>query len=98
MSFGAGHIMDMANRMRQNRALLASKRSKFKENNREGIYSSHKEFQHLSYKTLPEKELNQRKKQIRERIKVEQKRELIIYGLLTLFVMIFLVGILLWLS
>ncbi len=35
MSFGAGHTQDMINRIKQNKAQRASKRKKFKENNRE---------------------------------------------------------------
>lgn len=98
MGFGAGHIMDMANRMRQNRAQLASKRSKFKENNREGIYSSNKKPQHPSYKTLSEEELNQRKKQIRERAKSERKKERIFLGFLIFLGIIALIGVIIWSS
>jgi len=38
MSFG-GHVFDMINRMKQNRAQRPSNRAKFKENNRTLIYS-----------------------------------------------------------
>ena len=40
MGFGAGHVLDMINRMKQNRALRPSNRSKFKENNRDEIKGS----------------------------------------------------------
>jgi hypothetical protein len=36
---GSGHVQDMNNRIKQNRAQRPSKRPKFKENNRENIYS-----------------------------------------------------------
>lgn len=39
MSGGAGHILDMMNRIRQNAALKSSRKNKFKGNNRSGIYS-----------------------------------------------------------
>ncbi len=98
MGFGAGHIADMANQMRQNRAQLASKRSKFKENNREGIYSSKKKPQYASYKTLSKEELNQRKKQIQEHAKAERKKERILLGVLALLGIITLVGVIIWSS
>lgn len=39
MGFGAGHILDMNNRIKQNRAQRPSNREKFKGKNREGIYT-----------------------------------------------------------
>ena len=74
MGFGVGHIQDMNNRIKQNRALSPSKRAKFKENNREGIYSTEVKTQKLKFKTVPEKELTKIKNQIRERSRVEQKK------------------------
>ena len=38
MSFGAGHVIDMVNRMRQNRSLRPSNKAKFKENERKAVY------------------------------------------------------------
>ena len=79
MSFGAGHIQDMNNRMKQNRAQRPSNRPKFKENNREAIYSEgHKEKKRPRFKTLSKVELVKLKSQIREKFNVEHKRELII--------------------
>lgn len=98
MSYGAGHVMDMINRMKQNRAQRPSNRPKFKENNREGIYSSNKKFKHLNFKTVPEKELIKIKKSIRERAKKEQNNERIIFGILILFVAISITGVLLWMN
>ena len=98
MGFGAGHVLDMINRMKQNRALRPSNRSKFKENNRDEIYSSDKEKNRLKYKTVSEKELNEIKKRIRERAKSDQKKELIIYGILFIFTILALIGIINWLN
>ncbi len=39
MGLRAGHLQDMNNRMKQNRAMRPSKKSKFKSNNRGTIYS-----------------------------------------------------------
>jgi hypothetical protein len=98
MGLGAGHVMDMINRMKQNRAQRPSNRSKFKENNRDGIYSSDKKSRKPSFKTVPEKELTEIKNRIRERAKAEQKKERIITGILILFGIISLIGILIWLK
>lgn len=78
MSFG-GHVIDMINRMKANRAQRPSNRSKFKENNRSGIYNEKTE--RLQFKTVSEKELIEIKKQIRLRAKAEKRKELIIYGI-----------------
>ena|SRR5690606_33135782 len=81
MSF-AGHAFDMINRMKQNRAQRPSNRVKFKENNREAIYSeSDKNQIRPNFKAIPEKELTKIKKEIQERAKAEQKREKIFYGI-----------------
>ncbi|MBS9766267.1 MAG: hypothetical protein KGV44_01850 [Flavobacteriaceae bacterium] len=97
MSSGAGHIMDMVNRVKQNRTLLSSHRSKFKGNNRDTIYSSKKDNQ-LKLKTLPKEELNKRKQKIREQAKAEQKKDIIIYTFLAICITIALIGILMWLN
>ncbi|MCK8481707.1 hypothetical protein [Psychroserpens algicola] len=82
MGLGAGHLLDMINRMKQNRSQRPSIRSKFKENNREGIYSSDKKSQQPKFKIVQKKELNKIKQRIQERAKSEQRKELIIYGIL----------------
>ena len=73
---GAGHVQDMNNRIRQNRSLRPSKRPKFKENNRETIYSS-KEGKALSsnFKILPEKELIDIKNKISKRAREDQRKK-----------------------
>lgn len=98
MSYGAGHIMDMINRIKQNRAQRPSNRPKFKENNRKGIYSTDKKTKRPIFKTVPEKELNKIKKQIRERAKAERKKERLIFGIFIVFGFISTIGILIWLN
>lgn len=91
MGLGAGHVADMINRLKQNRAQRPSNRSKFKENNREGIYSSDKIKEKPQFKTVPEEELNLIKHQIREKAKADRRREFIIYGIISLVIFITLV-------
>ena len=79
-------------------ALSPSKRAKFKENNREGIYSTEVKTQKLKFKTVPEKELTKIKNQIRERSRVEQKKERLIYGIFLIFGLILIIGILIWMN
>lgn len=98
MGLGAGHAMDMINRMKQNRAQRPSKRSKFKANNRDGIYSSDKKSVQPNFKTVPEKELAEIKKRIRKQAKAEQKKERFIIGIFILLGIISLIGILIWLK
>ncbi len=91
MSFGAGHIMDMINRIKQNRAQRPSNRSKFKENNRDGIYSTEKKLHTSSFKTIPESELLDKKKQIREHARAYRKKERIFYGIFFVCALIILI-------
>ena len=90
--------MDMINRMKQNRALRPSNRPKFKENNREKIYSTEKKLKRPNFKTVDEKELNKLNTQIRKRAKSEQKKEQLIYGILIVFGLIILIGLMVWLD
>lgn len=65
MSHGAGHILDMINRLKQNRALRPSNRQKFKERNRNIIHTGqHK----VKDKKISAKELAVIKKQKRQGI------------------------------
>jgi len=98
MSGGAGHVMDSMNRGKQNRAMRTSNRSKFKENNRDGIYSSDKKSQQPNFKTVPEKELNEIKNRIRERAKSQRKKEQLIYIVFIVCVLISIIGIMVWLN
>ncbi len=98
MGFGAGHVQDMNNRIKQNRAQRPSNRAKFKENNREGIYSTEKKTQKPKFKTVSKKELTEIKNQIRERAKAERKKEQLIYGTYLVCGLILIIGILIWLN
>ncbi len=98
MAFGAGHVQDMNNRIKQNRAQRPSNRPKFKENNREGIYSTDKKTERPNFKTVPEKELTELKIKIRKRAEKERKKERLIFGIFIVFGLILIIGILIWLN
>ena len=91
MSFGAGHIQDMINRMKQNRSLRPSARAKFKDHNRAVIYGDSET--QLQFKTVSREKLIQIKKNIQQRARLDRRSELIVYGLI-LGIIIFL--LLLW--
>ena len=76
MGNGAGHILDMINRLKQNRAIRPSNKAKFKEHNRETIYSKRRK---IKFKTVPKEKLEEIKNQIRARVKSERKKEAIFY-------------------
>ena len=76
MGNGAGHILDMINRLKQNRAIRPSNKAKFKEHNRETIYSKRRK---IKFKTVPKEKLEEIKNQIRARAKSERKKEAIFY-------------------
>ncbi|MEM9647720.1 MAG: hypothetical protein AAF969_04510 [Bacteroidota bacterium] len=92
------NIQDMNNRIAQNRNQRPSKRPKFKENNRKGIYSSVKKKERPDFKTIPKKELKKIKKQIVNQLAAERKKEQIILGVTIACGLIILIGILLWLN
>ena len=66
-------MQDMNNRIHQNRAQLSSKRPKFKENNRDLIYSEEEKSEGLIFKTVSQETLMELKTQIRARAKKERK-------------------------
>lgn len=98
MGFGAGHVQDMNNRIKQNRAQRPSKRPKFKEKNRENIYSSEKIVLKPNFKTVSLNKLNRIKRKIRNRSKAEQKKERTINSVLIFIALIFIFGILVCLN
>lgn len=75
MSFGAGHIQDMINRMKQNAALKPSRRAKFKDY-REQMYSS--DFKRVTYDfpKISAKKLKELKSDIRKEAGRERKIQL----------------------
>ncbi|THD67419.1 hypothetical protein E7Z59_07085 [Robertkochia marina] len=99
MSFGAGHVMDMINRMKQNRALKPSNRSKFKGDNRESIYSKKgKNFKIPKFKILPPKELEKVKTQIQQNAAKERKKQNFIYGIALTVITILILAFFKWLN
>ncbi len=98
MSYGAGHILDMINRIKQNRAQRPSNRAKFKESFRERIYSTAKKSERPNFKTVSERELIEIKNQIRTRANAKQKKDQIIYGIFLVCGLIAMIGILMWLG
>ncbi|MEO9510814.1 MAG: hypothetical protein ABJN84_00475 [Flavobacteriaceae bacterium] len=88
----------MNNRIKQNREQRPSKRAKFKENNRNGIYSTEQKADKLNFKNISIKDLNKLKHQIHERAKKDQKKELALYGIFFVFGLIILIGMLVLLN
>ncbi len=74
---GAGHIMDMNNRMKQNRSMKNSQKEKFKLHNKDLVFKG--DTKKLEFKQVPEKELQRIKFEIRQRAKAERKREMLIF-------------------
>ena len=96
MSHGAGHMLDAINRMKQNRKLRPSNRMKFKENNRDVIYSSiaDKKSKQTNFKTVSEDKLNEIKLRILEYAKTERKKEYVLFGIIFVCELIALILIL----
>lgn len=92
MGLGAGHILDMINRSKQNRAQRPSQRRKFKDNPNPKHFSSASKLK-PQFKTVPTEELNEIKQQIRDKAKSEQTvrliKQLIVFLILITAIMIF---------
>ncbi len=97
MSYGAGHIMDMISRMKQNRKLRPSNRSKFKENNRQSIYSTEDGHEKPIFKKIAPEKLQQIKAHIQFKAKRQRKKERLIYGLFYICFALALIRLLVWL-
>lgn len=75
MTFGAGHIQDMNNRMRQNREQRPSNKPKFKGNNRDAFHAeTHVDSSLPKFKTVSPEELDIIKTSIREQAKIDKKK------------------------
>lgn len=99
MSFGAGHVQDMINRMKQNRALRPSKRQKFKGGNRDTIYTAQGKASLKSrFRILPSRELDALKKQIQNRARREKERELKISVVVVVVMAVLLLVFMNWLN
>jgi hypothetical protein len=92
---GAGHVADMNNRVKQNRSLKPSKRAKFKDNNRDNIYSdSLPSLTKLTFKKISAMELGRIKDRIRSRAAKDRKRELYIFLFIVLILLALLILVL----
>lgn len=80
----AGHIIDAINRIKQNRALKASKRQKFKGSNRDSIYSDSDNVQKAIFKKVSKEKAQAVIKKIRQDFKLKRKRDLIFIGTFSL--------------
>ena len=84
-------IFDMINRMKQNRAIIPSKRSRFKEDIREGIYSNeHRVNRLLSRDDLSTEEKQRIKRRIRAKAARSRRRDVRIYSVSALIVLLFI--------
>lgn len=89
MSFGAGHIQDMNNRLKQNRAQRPSKKVKFKGNNNTPLHSkSTTQPTRFRAMNLSAEELIEIKNSVRRQAKKERKKELLIHGIVFIIVII----------
>lgn len=87
----SGSIQDMNNRVNQNRSLKPSNRARFKENNRDNIYSdSSPALTKLNFKTVSEIELKKIKERIKNRALRDRTRQTYIF----LFIVVVLLGLL----
>jgi len=94
MSYGAAHVMDMINRMKQNRAMRPSSRAKFKENSNSN--SSTLEGEKPNFKVVSDKELEKIKIKIRAEAKVERRKLTVFYAIFIGISLFLIIGILVW--
>ena len=93
---GAGHVQDMNNRIRQNRAQRPSKRRKFKDRNRESIYSSGDKAKGKMFKRVSEEKLAEIKARIAGRAEKERKYDRMFYLIFTMVVLTGTIVFFLW--
>jgi hypothetical protein len=96
MSYGAGHILDMIQRMKQNRSLKPSHRNKFKDQLRDSIYVEDTDPERLYFPEVSEEELHRIKLQIRYEALRQRKKERVAYGIAIFVVLLILTFILLY--
>ena len=84
MSFGAGHVQDMNNRMKQHRSQRTSNKPKFKGNERELISQVSK--LKPEFKKVSEEKLNLIKKEIRDSNSRENLKTILVYLLVLICV------------
>lgn len=93
MSFGAGHIQDMNNRLKQNRAQRPSQRKKFKDNNREWIHSKSSKPKKSTLKQIPEEKVKAAKLQIQKAAAKHRKKLRIFYGISLVFTLLVFIAL-----
>ena len=98
MSFGAGHIQDMNNRLKQNRAQRPSQRKKFKDNNREGIHSKEKTSKATPLKTFTAQEIEMSKQQVRKKALAQRKKLQVFYAVSLVFTVLVFIALYLLLN
>lgn len=96
MSFGTGHIMDMVNRLKQNRAMRSSNRSTFKENSIISTSENGKKRTSLKFKTISSTELEKRKYKIQQQAAKVLKRERILLVIFVLILIVFTYSAIFW--
>ena len=81
----SGSIQDMNNRVNQNRSLKPSNRARFKDNNRDYIYSdTMPALTKLNFKKVSEIELKKIKDRIKNRALKDRNREMFIFLVIAL--------------
>ncbi|MFI2744262.1 hypothetical protein ACG2LH_16120 [Zhouia sp. PK063] len=80
---GSGHVFDMINRIKQNKAI--AKRHKFREHNREFMYTDQEKVSY-DFKEVSQKELIELKKLIVIKHKRAQLKSLILFMVIILIV------------
>ncbi len=83
MSSGAGHILDMMNRMKQNRALRNSQRNKFK-NNLDAVLGKDSRGPAINNPQISEEQLLQIKKEIQNKAQRRKSIQSIFLALIAL--------------
>jgi predicted nucleic acid-binding Zn ribbon protein len=87
MSGGAGHVRDMQNRMRQNRAMRSSQKDRFKSNNKNLSYSKGKSHK-LNFVEVSDEKLEEIKRDIRVKAKQERRKEIILFLIVCLVIIL----------
>ncbi len=98
MSFGAGHIQDMNNRMKQNRAQRPSNRAKFKDNNREAIFTDSDIPKKPIFESVSEEDLNKIKLQIQDRAIRERQKTQLFYAIFISVCLVLFIWFLIWIA
>ncbi|WP_027418219.1 hypothetical protein [Crocinitomix catalasitica] len=85
MSGGAGHIMDMINRMKQNRSAKTSNRQKFEPNsNNSSAIPNHR----TEFKKVPHEELVAIKRKIHKELKRDKQKQLYLSIIVLLLILV----------